>query len=123
MTFRARSVLTVALMCVGLMSGGPAFAQSCPTPGVDGNLDDLIAYISCVDSGGLDEVLPAGDVCSNHFTPCTTPTTCLGGGSGYYFVNGFDLVRAMLARDRSTQTFFLGFRGGGGGGGPGGRGK
>ena len=110
MTFRARSVLTVALMCVGLMSGGPAFAQSCPTPVVDGNLDDLIAYIACVDGCGLDQVQPAGDVCSYHFTPCTTPTTCPAGGNGFYFVNGFDLVRAMLARDRSTQTLFLGLR-------------
>jgi uncharacterized repeat protein (TIGR01451 family) len=58
----------------------------------------------------LDQVQASGDVCSNHFTPCTTPTTCPVGGSGFYFVNGFDLVRAMLARDRSTQTLFLGLR-------------
>src|SRR5438045_771654 len=100
MRFRTQSTFTLAVICLVIGASSPAFAQSCPTPVVDGNLDDLIAYIACVDGCGLDEALSAGDVCSYHFTPCTTLITCPVGGTGYYFVNGFDLVRAMFARDR-----------------------
>jgi len=79
-----------------------------------GTIDDLINYAGCVKGCGLvtQQDVVTGDVCKTRadIIPCPTQTVCAGGGTGTYFVNGFDLAKAALAYDSATQTLYLGYR-------------
>jgi len=85
-------------------------------PVVDGNIDDIIAYLPQVlgaNTGtGVAVTSPAGDVCSanNLIIPCATRITCAGNPNAKYFVNGYDLVEETAVYDGVNRTLWLGVR-------------
>jgi len=88
---------------------------ACPPPTIDGNIEDLKTYASCVEAAaegcGLVRTDPEKDVCKfdQLIRPCPVPEACTG-GAGQYFVNGFDMTGAVIAYSRITHDLFLGFR-------------
>jgi len=121
----AARALTLALFLAAILIAGAAGAQGrvvagAAPPTIDGNINDLISYAAGIGQGCLDtENLPidarpkAGDVCKTNalLIPCNaTQVACLGGGTGTYFLNGYDLTRAVVAYDRANQTLYLGIR-------------
>ncbi len=111
----AASLATIAAIALA----GPAFAGA-PVPTIDGNLSDLIDYAAsqgqgCLDTANLpvDQQSAPGDVCKTNvlLIPCNAAqVACPAGGTGTYFLNGYDLTRAVAAYDRDNQTLFLGTR-------------
>ncbi len=106
-----------ALLCTGLVSALPALAQTPPT--IDGTIDDLINYAAATDQACLDteSLLPdqrpkPGDICKTNalLIPCTAPQVACVGGGGTYFLNGFDLTRAVVAYDRVNRILYVGSR-------------
>ncbi|MGH7724908.1 MAG: FlgD immunoglobulin-like domain containing protein [Candidatus Eiseniibacteriota bacterium] len=96
-----------------------AIGAGAPAPTIDGNIADLISYGVSLSQGCLDtesltpDLRPRpGDVCKTNalLIPCTAPQVACTAGGGTYFLNGFDLLRAVVAYDRSTQTLYLGQR-------------
>src|SRR5437867_41021 len=104
----------LALVTLGWASASLAGAV-CPPPAVDGNIDDLRTYAQCIETNhqgcGLDQLDPEKDICKFDplIHPCALTVPCTG-GSGEYFVNGYDMTEAVLAYDRVTRVLYLGFR-------------
>jgi len=113
-----RNTATRINMNQGMTAATSAQAGVSP-PAIDGNLTDLINYAAATGQGCLDtQNLPAeaqpkaGDICKTNalLIPCTAPqVACLSAG-GTYFLNGYDLTRAVAAYDRATKTLYLGQR-------------
>jgi len=78
------------------------------------DITDLINYASCVRGCGLNtgSDVVERDVCKTRadIVPCTTQEPCPVGGTGTYFVNGFDLTHSALAYESATNTLFVGDR-------------
>ncbi len=86
----------------------------CVAPTVDGDLTDLEAFANCLTPAlGCGFVVPdpAQDICApNSFVPCNPTIACPTGGASVYFSNGADLILAIFAYDRATDTFYYGAR-------------
>jgi len=122
----ARAALALALFLAAVLIPGAAGAQGrvvdgIVVPVIDGNITDLINYAAGTGQGCLDtqnnpnpDLIPkAGDVCKTNalLIPCNaTQVACSGGGTGTYFINGYDLTRALVAYDRANKKLYLGMR-------------
>ena len=112
----ALALAATALACCSVAWAAPRVqAQPCSPPAtIDGHIDPLIQYAQCLTGQagcGLDVPTPTGDVCKTNslIKPCDAEVACANGG-GTYFLNGFDMTRAVLAYDRPGHTLYLGFR-------------
>ncbi len=92
----------------------PPAGTGCTPPTVDGDLTDLEVFATCLtpaDGCGFVVADNEKDICApSSFIPCNVPEACPSGGTSVYFANGADLIEAVFAYDRASDTFYFGAR-------------
>jgi uncharacterized repeat protein (TIGR01451 family) len=87
-------------------------SSGCAAPSIDGSLQDMIDFASCIEDGCGHVVNDdTQDVCVTDplVDPCVALTACAAGGVGY-FLNGTDITRAVAVYDRPNDLTYLGMR-------------
>ncbi len=89
-----------------------AVRLAAPSPILDGNIDDVLAFAAEGADCGLTATDPAQDVCKTDpiLVPCAAEVDCPLGGGAKYFVNGFDFTQYVVAYQEAGGNLYLGFR-------------
>lgn len=97
----------LTLSIVGVASS----VAAAPPPTIDGDIDDVLAFLAEGSACGLSINDPLQDVFKTDalLVPCAPEVGCCG-GLGTYFTNGLDLTLGVAAYDAGTQTLYLGMR-------------
>ena len=91
---------------------GVAPAAAAAPPTLDGNIDDVIAFLQDGADCGLEADDPAQDVCKTDagLIPCAPEVACPLGGGATIFTNGYDFTRYVVAYQAAGGNLWLGFR-------------
>ena len=104
--------LTRGALVTLTMLGTASITLAAPSPTIDGDIEDVLAFLADGTGCGLAVSDPTQEICKPDplIVPCAPEVACDGFGGGTYFPNGFDLTLAVAAYDVANQVLYLGIR-------------